>query len=427
MGCLMMKIMPMVCELILFYRIFFSFQNREQLLILIEIHYDDFFVAPKVAKSARKTWRDDMEPLDGTEELQEDLNEVEGDDPLEEQNEDLNEDADQPMDLLDDEEEEDIDMDKNNLSTFEKQQLKMKAKIDQFETENMAEKDWTLKGEANSKQRPMNSLLEEDLDVDIAVKPVPVITEETTATLADLIIQRIKDMAFDDVVRKAPPKDSVYDPNRRWELDDEKNKKSLAEVYEDEYKKQTSKDEVKTDRQLEVEKQHAEISELYNNLTYQLDALSNWHFTPKPASLEVEVVPTASVPAISLEEVIPANVSNAKLALPREVYDGKVAKSQAELDEKDKKRLRMKAKRIARKEKLEKEKAKQLYQKDDKLSHQVTKDKAMSQLMKQRNVTLVVDSNSSKKKFGKGQAKVIGKTDKIVQEKVKSKPEMLRL
>lgn len=46
-------------------------------------------------------------------------------------------------------------------------------------------------GEATSRTRPLNSLLEEDLDFDRAARVVPVVTEETTKTLEDLIKGRI--------------------------------------------------------------------------------------------------------------------------------------------------------------------------------------------------------------------------------------------
>ncbi|KAJ3274375.1 U3 snoRNP protein [Terramyces sp. JEL0728] len=378
-----------------------------------DVKYSDFFEAPEKTKTGRKNWRDDMEPTE------DEIAESSEFDKIEELESDVKEKS-----LFDDDEEEQSEG--PVLSTFEKEQLARQTEIEMFEAENMAVKDWTLRGEVSSKTRPVNSLLEEDLDVDIAVKPVPVITEETTKTLADMIIQRIKDMAFDDVVRKAPPKDSVYDPNRRWELDDQKNQKSLADIYEEEYQRQTSKTEIKTAKDLEVEKHHQEIDELFNNLSQQLDALSNWHFTPKAAELELVVVPNASVPAISMEEVIPASVSTAKLAVPQEVYDGKVGKSQAELDAADKKKLRVRAKRKIANEKRERERAKKLVKTSEGLQSNITKANAMKQLMKQDNVTLVVDPRN-KKQFSKGNANVIDKGGKITKEKVSHRPEMLKL
>lgn len=45
--------------------------------------------------------------------------------------------------------------------------------------------------------------------------------------------------AFDDVVRKEKPKEEVFEYKKRLTLDHEKSKQSLAEVYEQEYLKQT--------------------------------------------------------------------------------------------------------------------------------------------------------------------------------------------
>ncbi|RZS01130.1 hypothetical protein BHM03_00030935 [Ensete ventricosum] len=92
-------------------------------------------------------------------------------------------------------------------------------------------------------KRPKNSALEVDLDFEHNVRPAPVITEEVTASLEDIIKKRIIERQivqfefmivlqghFDDVQR-APILPSKS-PKDHKELDENKSKKSLAEIYE---------------------------------------------------------------------------------------------------------------------------------------------------------------------------------------------------
>lgn len=117
-------------------------------------------------------------------------------------------------------------------SSYELRQERLKAKIQELEDEAVAPKPWQLMGETKAELRPDNALLEEDLFFDHTTRQAPVITEETTKTLEEIIRQRIKDQAFDDVERKIKP---VYDPTefkKKLVLDQEKSKFSLAEIYE---------------------------------------------------------------------------------------------------------------------------------------------------------------------------------------------------
>jgi len=51
-------------------------------------------------------------------------------------------------------------------------------------------------GEANSRARPLNSLLEEDLEFEHSQRVVPVITEEKVKTLEEMIKARIIEVRF---------------------------------------------------------------------------------------------------------------------------------------------------------------------------------------------------------------------------------------
>lgn len=81
------------------------------------------------------------------------------------------------------------------LSRHERRLLALSSQIASLEAENVGAKNWATKGEAKSKDRPINSLLEEDLEYERSGKVVPIITEETTKTIEELIKKRILDVS----------------------------------------------------------------------------------------------------------------------------------------------------------------------------------------------------------------------------------------
>ncbi|KAI9152845.1 hypothetical protein LWI28_002044 [Acer negundo] len=245
----------------------------------------------------------------------------------------------------DDEEEDDDDDEvmedqKNeNLSTHEKQLRKLRPEIEKMEKANMDQKAWTMQGEVTAAQRPKNSALEVDLDFQHNVRPAPVITEEFTTSLEEMIKKRILEGQFDDTQKifTLPSKA----PRELNELDESKSKKGLAEVYEEEFVRETNPAAAPL---LFSDEQKKEASMLFKKLCLKLDALSHFHFTPKPFIEDMSI--QMNVPALAMEEIAPIAVSDAAMLAPEEVFSGKGdVKEETELSQADRKRRRANKKR----------------------------------------------------------------------------------
>lgn len=273
---------------------------------------------------------------------------------------------------------------KASLSTYEKQQMDIQKQIEQLEQEAVAEKKWALKGEVEAQDRPADSLLTEDVEFDRTAKPVPVVTTEVTESIEQMIRRRIQEYSFDDLPKRIISDVSSQSAKPQFELSDQKSAKSLAQIYEEDYKNIPQDAEISE----EVKKSHDEITNLFTNLCYKLDALSSAHFIPKPAEKSLEVrVDTA---AISMEDAQPLSMSSASALAPQEIYKVEksrnlneitlkngITMSKDELTRDDKNRLRRAAKR-----------------KRSKTTSQTTKkkskrDEVINTLAKNKNVTVI--------------------------------------
>lgn len=256
---------------------------------------------------------------------------------------------------------------KRTASTYEKQREKIQSKIELMEKANVEPKTWTMQGEVTASKRPINSAFEVDLDFEHNVRPTPVITEEVTASIEEMIQKKIVEGLFNDVQRA--PKLPSKAPREVKQLDDNKSGQGLADLYEQEYVQKIDptsaplsfKDELKN-----------EASTLFKKICLKLDALSHFNFAPKPVIEDMSF--QTNVPALAMEEIAPVAVSDAAMLAPEEVFDGKGdVKEEAELTQAERKRRRANKKRKFKAEavnKLEK-KARSEKKADNAISGQV--------------------------------------------------------
>lgn len=259
-----------------------------------------------------------------------------------------------------DNKEESNETNKNNnkhLSTLELRSERIHKHIAKLEEEAISDnKPWALKGEVTAKDRPQNSLLEEAVEFDVCTRPAPIITEETTVKLEDIILQRIKDKAWDDVERKIKQTNAPKEFKKQLVLNQEKSKESLSQIYEKEFIKQReAADPENKNKPEEDPKEHKEIDLMIKELFRKLDALTNYHYTPKQAIPDLKIV--NNLPAISMEEVAPITTTDASLLAPEEIQRKFKAPvlGKEERTSTDKKRERRKKKHLQHKKRVTKE------------------------------------------------------------------------
>jgi U3 small nucleolar RNA-associated protein MPP10 len=211
---------------------------------------------------------------------------------------------------------------KSRKSAHERRQLKLAEEIRRLEAASVAKREWTLAGEARAADRPLNSLLEEDLDFERTGKPVLEVTAEVTESIEELIKRRILTQEFDEVIRRRP--DSVPTNTRRgaFELDDSKPQQSLAEMYEEEHVKAHNPDTYVSKADEQLRKEENEIAAIWKDVSAKLDALSSWHYKPKPPAPSLTIVP--DVATVAMEDAQPTTASGinagSSMLAPQEIY-----------------------------------------------------------------------------------------------------------
>ena len=231
------------------------------------------------------------------------------------------------------------DEDAQNNSRHTKESAKLLKQTKLLENELLAEKPWQMSGESKSSSRPVNSLLEATPEFQYATKMAPTITVEQTASLEEVIKQRVLSEEWDDVVPRELPDVGWYRSRGELpEVSQEKSKLGLGELYEREYlKKAVGYDVDAVEKQTEEEVAKNEMRQLFANLCSKLDALSNYQFAPRPVADEADVRPVTT-PAIAMEEVLPLHVSDARGVAAEEIYAPKrgregILRGETEMDQ----------------------------------------------------------------------------------------------
>jgi U3 small nucleolar RNA-associated protein MPP10 len=240
--------------------------------------------------------------------------------------------------FLDDDAAEEEDNLNPNASNHERRRAGLLAQIRELEAINISQRPWVLAGEAQAKDRPVNALLEEELDFENAGKPLPVVTAEMSEDTVQMIKRRIIAREFQEV-RKRRPDEALMSMTRRGRVFDEpfdiaqkKERKGLAEVYEEEHLKRT--DPAYVDKKTEaLNKDHAEIETLWKDVVTKLDSLASWRYRPKPTEVTISV--RSDAPAMILEDARPSGVGGdvghlSQLA-PQEIYRSGEMKEQGKV------------------------------------------------------------------------------------------------
>lgn len=236
------------------------------------------------------------------------------------------------------------DEDQSN-TPLDLERKQVRSSISALEDANVSKKPWQLRGEVDAHGRPKNSLLESEFEHDIVARPRVAPTAAATASIEDIIRQRIFDGLFDDPVRTLP---ADYEEARKKkqraplpEISQEKPQEGLAELYEKEFAEERGKVSKAAEaassitvRDVDPEDspEQAEVNRLFKRLSNRLDSLASLHFTPAPPKMPSEMEVKPNVPAMNVEEAIPEAVSDAALLAPREVHAAEAGDLQGEVE-----------------------------------------------------------------------------------------------
>ena len=182
---------------------------------------------------------------------------------------------------------ENSDFDENEIFT----------QIKEIEEKMISKKEWSTRGEVLGKERPKDSLLTKAMDFEVGLKAPPIPDREYTDKLENMIKQRILDDLFDDPIKKNIINLNEEKKADNDELNFEKSKKGLGEIYEERYLG-NEKTENKVD---EIKK---ECDDLCNKLFDIFKSMTNGSATPYGLKGKKEQdINITNIPAIQIEDI----------------------------------------------------------------------------------------------------------------------------
>ncbi|KAK9171621.1 Mpp10 protein family protein [Cryptosporidium meleagridis] len=228
----------------------------------------------------------------------------------------------------------------DHMSKLSRDKNKMDIIIDEFEESIIKEKEWYKLGETSITNREKNSLLNIHLEVpqfsstNNSIKYIDGLSNEIISNdefnakdinsyLESIVKQRILNDLFDDVKPKIEllKEFDRENKNEGTEIQTEKSKLSLAEIYSKKYEEQIIGN--KNDEYSDEKKQ---LSGLFTEIMCKLDNLSNQYYATNLPILR-DSISNENTPALKTEDSIPVIISNNTRLAPQEIKpQGKLLK-----------------------------------------------------------------------------------------------------
>eukprot|EP00834_Sanchytrium_tribonematis_P003373 NODE_128_length_17019_cov_0.764480.p4 type:complete len:443 gc:universal NODE_128_length_17019_cov_0.764480:14545-15873(+) len=218
--------------------------------------------------------------------------------------------------------------DLRNNTKHSKEQEQIREKILELEKAKLLNylpesKPFALKGEVSARDRERDDLLEIDIEHDTVKKPMPA---TQNISLDNLIRDRVENMVFDNIQRKQDvdtthiqDSSTLVEKKKKFNIEEHtsKSKKTLAQLYEEEYLQKQQDDLFGSAVGKERPKEHIEIESLWSKVEEQLNMLSNSFYRPKAYSSEISAEQPHNI--ITKEDIQPAAINEMISEKPKEI------------------------------------------------------------------------------------------------------------